>query len=69
MVQSLLAVLNISIADSLTVSDLLRNVVPTDASMVNHEAPKRFVCISPCELPLMLAVIIQPFGKENVLSK
>lgn len=68
-VQLLLAVLKMSVADNLTVSDLLKNVLPTDASIVNHEAPKRLVCMSPCELPLMLAVICHPRGRANVLSK
>ncbi len=68
-VQSLLEVLNMSVADSFTVSDLSRNVLPADASIVNHVVPKRLVCMSPRVLPLILAVIIQPRGNDNVLSK
>lgn len=68
-VQSLLAVLKMSVADSLRVRDLFRNDLPTDASIVNHELPKRLVWISPCDLPLILAVIDHPCGREKVLSK
>lgn len=60
MLQSLLEVLNMSVADSLKVSDLLSNVLPMVASIENQEAPKRLVCMSPCELPFMLAVMDHP---------
>lgn len=47
MVQLLQAVLKMSVAESLTVRALLRNVFAMDASIANHVAPKRLVCISP----------------------
>ena len=69
MVQSLFAVLRMSVAVSFTVSERLRNVLPTETSIVNQEAQKRLVCMSPPELPLTLAVTIHPCGKERVLSR
>lgn len=69
MVQSLLVVLKMSVAESLTVSDLRINVLPTDASIVKSVAPKRLVCMSPQVCPLILAVMVHPWGRAKVLSK
>lgn len=69
MVQLLLAVLKRSDTESFTVRDFPRNVFPTDASIVNGLEPKRLVCMSPRELPLMLVVIDHPRDRENVLLK
>ena len=66
-VQSLLAVLKMSVAESLTFNDLLKKVFPTEASIINKDFPKRVVRISPPVYPLIFAVINHPQGKETVL--
>ena len=47
MVQSLLEVLKMSVAERLSVKTLLIRDLDTEASIVSHVPPKRLVCMSP----------------------
>lgn len=69
MLQSLFRVFNMSVAEILICSEFFNIGLLTEASSVNHEEPKRLVCMSPLVCPLALRVTVKFPGNEITLSR